>query len=817
VKVARAQARDLVAAAVLVGIVVMLFWDSIFEGRVLFERDINQLYWGQAETFVRCIFSGSWPVWDPLAGFGQPMLANPSTQVLYPWTWLNLLMSPTHFYTLFACSHLVFSGLGLYVYGRSLGLSRASSLASATLWTAGGPFLSMVSLWHHFASAAWIPWVLLAVDRVLTEPTLAWAARLGLLVALQILAGSADMMVATGLLLLGSTTRHWSGTSLALAGRRVGALALAFGLSLGLTAALLLPAIEVLRASDRAGLPEAARGFWSLHPIALLQVVIPVFPHLLPLSDVVRAELYDSREPFLTSVYLGLAALPLVLAAFLGRWRRPALAFAVTAVLAVFVALGRFGPFYGVLTTLMPPLRSLRYPVKAMIVPALAWALLAGFGMETLRVAAPRRSDSLALRLCGLAVALVALLSAFVFLGPDTIARTCLASTVPAAETLRSTGWALAAAALFGAAVVGLSAQAMGHGLGVVAAILTLVAADVCLAHRRLNPTADLAAFAPPPALDRLRADHATRIYAFDYLVKVLGRSYRRPDPSIPWADAPLTEPASLSAALAWQAFLGAPVAARWGLAGSFDSDLLGLRPRPLRNLGLYFRSTEETPAFVRLLRIGAVSHVVALHTEALENLRPLATEMSLFAGPVHLFGVPGALPRAYAVSGARIAEGLSALQSLADPAFDPEREVVLAVGSPVSPRPGFKGRVDILRMVPDRVLLKAELSESGYVVLVEAHDRGWRTSVDGTETPLLRANVAFRAVSVPAGRHRIEFLYRPPAALAGVMISGGALALAFALASRKSRRDSRHFPWRGDTEQLGSGLEKLAKPDRVE
>src|SRR6185295_17357449 len=149
--------------------------------------------------------------------------------------------------------------------------------------------------------------------------------------------------------------------------------------------------IEVVQASDRAGLPEAARASWSLHPIGLLQVVIPVFPHLLPLSDVVRAELYDSREPFLTSVYLGLAALPLVLAAFLSRWRRPALAFAATAGLAVFVALGRFGPFYGVLTTLVPPLRTLRYPVKAMIVPALGWALLAGFGFETWREFAAKR------------------------------------------------------------------------------------------------------------------------------------------------------------------------------------------------------------------------------------------------------------------------------------------------------------------------------------------------------------------------------------------------------------------------------------------
>jgi Bacterial membrane protein YfhO len=783
-------ARDQGAAAILCGIVAILFRDSIFGGRVLFERDINQVYWGQAETFVRCIFGGSWPVWDPLAGFGQPMLANPSTQVLYPWTWLNLLMTPTHFYTFFACSHLVLSGLGLYAYGKSLGLSRASGLAAAALWMVGGPFLSMVSLWHHFAGAAWIPWILLAADRLLMEPTRARAARLGLLLALQILAGSADMVVATALLLVASTARHWSGATFALARRRAGALALAFGLSLGVTAALLLPAIEIVRASDRAALPERARDFWSMPPLGLLQVVVPVFPHRLPLSKAARAELFDSREPFLSSLYLGLAALPLVLAAFLGRWRGAALAFAATAVLATLVALGRFGFVYGLLTTLLPPLRSLRYPVKAMIVPALGWALLAGFGLETWRTAtAPRRFNRLALYLGGLAVAVTALLSTFFFLRPDVISRAWLDPNLPAARGLQSTGAALAAAALLGAAVVALGVRASRDGLGTRSsvAVLALLVADVFVAHRGQNPAVAPEAFAPPPALDRLRADHVTRIYAFDYLAKVLGRAYRRPDPSIPWAEAPATEPADLGAALAWQAFLGAPVAARWGLAGSFDSDILGLRPRPLRNLALYFRSREETPVFARLLRIGAVSHVVSLHTEGLEELRPLATEVSPFAGPVHLFAVPGALPRAYAVSGARIADGLTALQSLADPAFDPEREVVLATGLAAAPQPGFAARVDVEQMTADRVLLDADLSENGYVVLVEAHGPGWRVHVDGTPGLLLRANVAFRAVRVPAGHHRIEFLYRPPAAIAGAWISGCALALALALATRKS------------------------------
>jgi hypothetical protein len=54
-------------------------------GEVLFERDVQLV-------FVRAVASGAAPLWDPHVAFGHPMLANPNTQVLYPPTWLNLIL-----------------------------------------------------------------------------------------------------------------------------------------------------------------------------------------------------------------------------------------------------------------------------------------------------------------------------------------------------------------------------------------------------------------------------------------------------------------------------------------------------------------------------------------------------------------------------------------------------------------------------------------------------------------------------------------------------------------------------------------------------
>jgi uncharacterized membrane protein YfhO len=82
-----------------------------------------------------------------------------------------------------------------------------------------------------------------------------------------------------------------------------------------------------------------------------------------------------------------------------------------------------------------------------------------------------------------------------------------------------------------------------------------------------------------------------------------------------------------------------------------------------------------------------------------------------------------------------------------------------------------------IVQERPDRVLLEADLSEPGYVVLVDSYDPGWQAWLDGQPIPILRANTAFRAVQVPGGRHRIEYAYWPWAVGVGILLSGITLA----------------------------------------
>lgn len=88
----------------------------------------------------------------------------------------------------------------------------------------------------------------------------------------------------------------------------------------------------------------------------------------------------------------------------------------------------------------------------------------------------------------------------------------------------------------------------------------------------------------------------------------------------------------------------------------------------------------------------------------------------------------------------------------------------------------------------PDRVIVDARLATPGWLVLADTFYPGWVAEVDGEKTPILPANVAFRAVAVPAGSHRVEFFYRPRSFQLGVALAGLASGVCVWLVFRPSR-----------------------------
>ncbi len=773
---------------VLVLVALALFPDAFLRGRVFYYRDVHLQWVPQMEVLVRCVAAGSWPLWNPYASFGQPLLANPNYEVYYPTTVLNLVMAPWTYYRAFVFVHLLVGGGGAYALGRRLGLSRSAAALAGAAWMASGPFASLASLWNHLAGAAWIPWSAWAGHRAALRPTPASAVTWGAVMAMPVLAGSPEMAlfaVVFGILFaLGAARRGGE------AARSGLAIVTAGLVSAGLSAAQWLPSLELARRAQRADLPAAQRELWSVPPAALVQSLLPARLDDLPLRPDVRAVLYDSREPFLRSLYLGLPAAGLVAVAVLSR-RRAAVALASLAVVMAAVALGRHAPLLAALTTLVPPLGALRFPAKAMVPVSLCWALLVGLGLQAWTAARDRRRVDAVARvasavLAGLGLAAVWLLWAHVGDVGEVLIEPEFTVRAPA-DVLRPVAASLSVAAAAATAMAVL-AWRRPRSTALAAALAALVVGgDLVAASSGLTPVSEAELFtARPPALGHLPPGPGTRVFSFDYFEggqaeRFLGHhgyllKVPREQWPVPWAEA---------AALRFGLYPS--VLAFWRIQDGFRLDSVGLSPPPMRALYAWSRRALLTPAFRRLLQVGAVTHVVALHREGLEDLTEVADVPSLFLEDVHLFAVPDALPQAYVVGGSRIATDAEAGRLLVDPSFDPRREVVLAAGTPGAPAPSFSGRARITQWRPDRVTVEAQLSAPGYVVLVEAHDPGWRATVDGRPAEVARANVGFRAVAAGTGTHQVVFTYRPRAAVIGLGVSVATLAAcALALAGRR-------------------------------
>jgi uncharacterized membrane protein YfhO len=69
---------------------------------------------------------------------------------------------------------------------------------------------------------------------------------------------------------------------------------------------------------------------------------------------------------------------------------------------------------------------------------------------------------------------------------------------------------------------------------------------------------------------------------------------------------------------------------------------------------------------------------------------------------------------------------------------------------------------VSIIRYENTLVEVEVRTEQPGFVVLNDVWHPWWTATVDDAPSEILRANVLFRAVPVPAGRHRLRFQFEP-------------------------------------------------------
>lgn len=106
--------------------------------------------------------AGEWPLWNHLAGAGEPLIGNPQTQVLQPLVWPALLFPVAAGIGVTAALRVLTAFAFSFLLLRRQGISEAPALGASLAWGLGGGLMLWLN-WPMANSPALLPLLLYAV------------------------------------------------------------------------------------------------------------------------------------------------------------------------------------------------------------------------------------------------------------------------------------------------------------------------------------------------------------------------------------------------------------------------------------------------------------------------------------------------------------------------------------------------------------------------------------------------------------------------------------------------------------------------------
>jgi len=736
---------DLIFIILFLAAFLFLFRGFFFKGGVFFERDGTLLEIPTRQQAAALLREGNFALWTDGHGNGQPFLANPKNAVCYPTTWLYLLLP---FFTAFRWHyllHTLIGWIGFYGLLRFFRLCKPPSFLGASLFVFSGIFLSNFEFYNHVAAFAWTPWILLFSFSD-SFAGFKKTAVLGVLWALQLLAGTPEAVIITLVLVLVQAF-FLPGKSL----KRAAAVCLALVLGVFLSAVQYLPALETLSRTERS--PSET----SLWPLELIQLLNVPFPGVMGAdrgpgpADFWSGHLFDKGAPLYYSFYLGSAGLLLFLFGFAVKTNRAGRGWRWLFLIFLLMASGRYFPLNEILIR-VPFLSSIRYPVKYMMGAMFVAAIVAaGFFDDFLfrkRLPFKRIKTGWLAGLGAIAAltALVPFLSRIlcgIFVIRDERLTAALKSSFYA-------GLAVASVSLILWGAVGLGKKNTGI---FTALFLLLAVADPLIRNRDINPVVPESFFAPPALL--AETGRPMTLYRQEVLPD---------DLRIRLGDGKRAQNFVRQSLYPFSAISN-------GVRYVFNRDFFGLYPKEQRELRAAANRWSDKIFLKYLQSIGGDYLIgpnplkgLPFETRTVEGFSlavqriPDAQSFPYFAGKAIVAQTPAEKEKAFAA-----------------PDFDPRSAAI--VDAPVSgladPAAGIEGETIPILERQGRAVYRMKTAAASLAVFRGNWDPGWKGRIDGKPALVLKVNLGLKGVFLPAGTHEVEIRYLPGSVLLGAAVSG--------------------------------------------
>ncbi len=228
------------------------------------------------------IADGQLPLWNPYIFAGMPLAASVYPGAFYPPNWLFAVLPPVWAMNLVVIATYHLALIGAYLYARRIGITRLGALLTGVAFAFGGFMINHLSHTSRIGAAAWLPWVLLAIENITRSTSWRmawrWAALGAAFIALQFVAGEPQMVAFTVLVCAPCTLFALKNCADRTARFRT-LVTLAVMIVCGVLMCLpqLLPSLELLAQSERNDPGPQFFDSYSFPPKQLPALIFPYF------------------------------------------------------------------------------------------------------------------------------------------------------------------------------------------------------------------------------------------------------------------------------------------------------------------------------------------------------------------------------------------------------------------------------------------------------------------------------------------------------------------------------------------------------------
>lgn len=712
----------------IVGAFLFLFFPTVFLGiNSFFYRDFGSLAYPIIHYQKESFLSGEIPLWNPLSHCGIPFLAQWGTMTLYPPSLFYIFLPLPWSLNFFCLLHLIFGAVGMYLFARRWINDDLPALFSAVAFVFNGIILSCLMWPNYTAALAWAPWIFYVFEKAVCTggKYILFAI---IFSVFQFMSGVPEILIITHIITFSIVIYNVIDNKARII-TTVSRYLLVIISVLFICAMQLLPFLDLLQQSHRTADIDFTK--WSMPGWGLANFFVPLFHYFKTYQNT----FVQSEQAFITSYYFPLGTLVLSLLGIIRANSKTRIMFLLLIFFSISMALGSNSFIYNFASSFLPFFNKIRYPIKFIIILSFIIPVLAGLGVCPLIKSDKKAISSILLiSLTFLIIASIILIFNFRYPFPLDQFRETVINTI-----LRYLFLILFIAAL----LISLNYKNYFHILFPIS--LLIIAIDGKYHLHNFHPV--------------IPSEHLeSKLWSYSVEDKKPRFGEGRVFIS-PYAEERLLR----SVVSDWTAnFIGKRLAL-WSnlnlleeipkVNGAFTLQLI--HQKQLEKI-LYQTNNIDLDSILRFLNVTYITKPGTV------------VEWIKYTNPI---------PLIYAGQNIKLMDYSNSLNYILSPSFNPPDEVIISKEeknkySDISLIKKQKTTINNVTYSNHRIIFDYESEAPAIITVSQTYYKNWRAFIDGKEYPILRANYAFQAIPVPAGKHKAVIEYYDKSFIYGLLCS---------------------------------------------